>query len=926
MGHYDSGLVALSVLIAIFASYSALELSGRVKAVKGAQKFAWLCGASLSMGIGIWSMHYVGMEAFRLPVPVLYDWPTVLLSMAAAIAASAVALFVVSRQTMGIGAAIAGSVLTGAGIASTHYIGMNAMRLGAMCSYSPDLVVLSVLLAGVISFVALSLTFSVREQTGMCSWRKSGSALLMGLAIPLMHYVGMAAVSFTPAFLNTSGLRHAIGISELGTTGIGGVTLIIIATVVLTSTLNWRAGLQVMRERALLASIVENSDDAIIAISPEGIVASWNRGASNLFGYTAEEITGRNAELLAHPDHRHHARTTFASVTGGLKVSLIDSVIRRRDGSSVHVSVCASPILGPDGGVTGCSAIFRDITPRRHSEAVLKESSDRLHLAIRAGAVGIFEYNPVEGTTVWDDQMFRLYGTTPDRFGANYEAWRAALHPDDRERTEQEFRSALRGEREFDTEFRVVWDDGSVHDIRALAIVQRDTSGQPIRLIGTNYDITSRKQAALQLQDSNRKLELAIASANSLALAANAASVAKSRFLANMSHEIRTPMNGVLGMIQLLSGTELTEEQRQCVTVAHDSGRALLSLIDDILDLSKIEAGKITLENVNFDLRRTIENALHPLRIQALSRGVEIHSRIGEDIPRYAIGDGHRLRQVLTNLSSNALKFTERGAVTLAATIIEKIESQDQSEGQEQNGGNLTVRFAITDTGIGIRQDQIALLFAPFVQADSSTTRRFGGTGLGLAICKQIVGMMGGNIGVTSDEGQGSTFWFTAVFDRVDGQAPSEDHGERRVRAPQSKPNMDRSWRILVAEDNPTNRLVALAQLTKLGHNATAVNDGAAAVEAVRTGSYDLVLMDCHMPVMDGFAATRLIRQSFQPHIPIIALTASAMQEDRDQCLAEMNDFVTKPVDLARLAAVLTRWLPAGPTTDNLSLPTSHQL
>ena len=246
VGSYDYRLVALSILIAIFAAYAALDLAGRVTAARGMARFTWLGGGAIAMGLGIWSMHYMGMQALRLAVPVQYDWPTVVLSMVAAISASTVALFVVSRRTMKMPAAIAGSILMGGGIAAMHYIGMEAMRLPAMCSYSSGLVALSIILAILISFVALWLTFSVREQIATWSWRKSGSALLMGLAIPVMHYVGMAAVSFMPASLPASELTHAIGISELGVAGIGLATLAVLGVVFVMALLDRRFSLQAM--------------------------------------------------------------------------------------------------------------------------------------------------------------------------------------------------------------------------------------------------------------------------------------------------------------------------------------------------------------------------------------------------------------------------------------------------------------------------------------------------------------------------------------------------------------------------------------------------------------------------------------------------------------------------------------------------------
>ena len=475
----------------------------------------------------------------------------------------------------------------------------------------------------------------------------------------------------------------------------------------------------------------------------------------------------------------------------------------------------------------------------------------------------------------------QVWGRSCDSLYQNPMSWMEAIHPDDRERAHSMFARQIQGEAA-ESEYRIQTPDGREKWIRDRAFPVRDEAGKLIRVVGIAEEITERKRYEEELIQARQ--------------GADAANQAKSRFLANMSHEIRTPMNGVIGMVQLLLETDLTAEQRQYTEVAQNSGRTLLSLIDDVLDLSKIEARKVTLENLSFNLRDTVADVIQLLRVQAGAKQLDFASRVSPEIPSHLRGDPHRLRQVLTNLCSNALKFTERGGVTLDAAL------------QGQSRGRATIRFSVSDTGIGIRADQVGALFAPFVQADASTTRRYGGTGLGLAICKQLVEMMGGTIGVESREGQGSTFWFTAVFEL----APP---GQRQPAADQtgSRRGADlpaRAARILVAEDNATNRQVALAQLSKLGYTPAAVTNGAEAVEAVRDGRYDLVLMDCEMPVMDGFEATRSIRRAL-PEIPIIALTADAMPADRDRCLSEgMNDYLAKPVELRLLERVLARWLP----------------
>jgi PAS domain S-box-containing protein len=457
--------------------------------------------------------------------------------------------------------------------------------------------------------------------------------------------------------------------------------------------------------------------------------------------------------------------------------------------------------------------------------------------------------------------------------------------------------------------------------IPILKSVKRIQIGGQPKLLETFVDITDRKQMEDELQQMNRQLDWATAQANSMAAQAEMASAAKSAFLANMSHEIRTPMNGIIGTTCLMLDTQLTDEQRHFAEIAQESANTLLKLIDDILDISKMEAGRLELETIDFNLTNLLENLTAALTLRAHSKGLQLRCLVAPATPEQLRGDPGRLRQILINLIGNAIKFTASGEVAIQVAVAPEshdaprpcpthlLDPPPPQPPAAEPTASVLLRFTIRDTGIGIPADKLPLLFHKFTQVDASTTRRYGGTGLGLAIVRNLCTLMGGEVGVNSQEGLGSEFWFTVRLD----QAPAATR-PAPCAPPPAPPVASQTARILLVEDNPTNQQVALGLLHKLGYAAESVANGLEALTALETKPYDLVLMDVQMPIMDGLEATRLIRSTTQTYrnVPVIAMTAHAMRGDREICLqAGMNDYLSKPVMPAELDSCLQRWLRA---------------
>jgi len=799
-------------------------------------------------------------------------------------------------------------------------------------------------------------------------------------------------------------------------------------------------------------AIVSAMPDILFSIDQNGCFTNCQVSDSNFMLAPIGGIVGKSIQDILPPEMAEQGKEmiSLAIQTGKLQVfEYFLEVSNSRKWFELRIVNSSS---------TEVLAISRDITDRKKAEETLKKTSSRLALATRAGGVGVWDYDLVNNTLLWDDQMFYLYGIDKKNFVGAYETWLNGVHPDDAARRDEEIKMALSGEKDFNTEFRVVWPDGSIHSIRALAIVYRDSSGNPLNMIGTNWDITEKKQSeealkqqaemqkimmsiashyinipldqvketineALrrigefvsadrsylftydfvkqttsneyewcnsgivpqieELQDvplslipdwvnthrgggilyiedvpalpdgslkevlepqgikslmtipmmsgdkcvgfvgfdsvhkhhkysdeaiallqlfshmlvnvknrtlaeeelitANVELEEAITKAVDMAEKAESANKSKSIFLANMSHEIRTPLNAIIGFSQLMVREKnLSETQKDYNSSIIRAGEHLLSLINDILELSKVEAGRIVLNPTNTDLHNLLNDIQIIFKERAQSKQLRFLFESAEDLPRYIIVDESKLRQIFVNLIGNAIKFTDDGGIAVRARV------------DSLNGDSSLLTVEVQDSGAGISQSELQNLFKHFVQT-SSGIKKGSGTGLGLALSRELAILMGGNISVVSEPGKGSVFTFYVKIKKGNIEAIQQNNSKRVVRIDNSDSN--KTYRILVVDDKEENLKVAVNLLKLVGFETSEAVNGLEAIARFKEWNPHLILMDMRMPVMDGYESTRLIKLTEKgKKTPIVALTASSFEEERKKTeTLGMQGYIHKP-------------------------------
>jgi signal transduction histidine kinase/NO-binding membrane sensor protein with MHYT domain/ActR/RegA family two-component response regulator len=893
---YELQLVLASLAVAILASYVALHIVANVFAATGRPaRILWIAAGATCMGAGIWSMHFVGMLATRLAIPIAFDWVVTLASLGIAIAVSALALYLVSTARSRWKLVLGGAVM-GLGISAMHYSGMAAIEIAPGIRYDPWIFAASVVIAIVASWAALGLFIMLRAGQGF-RLARALSSVTMGFAIVGMHYTGMAAARFSVDSICTAA-PQSVDQGWLGWT-IAGLASVILAMALFSSLyrrgklslagkISFVLGLTLAISVATLTSLalyhLEYLDAQFDSLQSHSLAAIQD--TSNMRNTRHEIKMGLQRALRAEGDER---RREFEAVMS-LGDRLSNEVAAYRGLRKISDEQQLRALLTQHGKLDAHVAVQEEVT------GTLADDTAALQRLLARSAAHVEEGRLAAAQSLYDRELRDVFGQVDEGIASL-----RALHFEEALLTTQQGETVL-GTAKWQLAIvtlctlllgvaGIVWLVRSL--TRPLAALAEGTRAVAAGDFTYNITLDTRDDIGDLSVAFNRMVNDLRVGRGELEAAkhdAEAASRAKSDFLANMSHEIRTPMNAIIGLSHLALKGEMNPRQRDYMTKVHASGQHLLGVINDILDFSKIEAGKLDLVDAEFDLQHLLDSTRDLLGAECDRKGLQLLVERAPGVPARLSGDSFRLGQVLLNLAGNAVKFTECGSVAVSVHAV------------QAEGARVALEFRVRDSGIGLTQDQIGRLFNSFSQADTSIARRYGGSGLGLAICKRICEAMGGEIGFESVEGEGSTFWFRVSLGRA--QDAVEDATAQMDLSPL------RGLAVLLVEDNDINQMVAAEILREAGIEVDIAGDGAAALAKLRTNGYDIVLMDMQMPVMDGIEATREIRKAGRfARLPVIAMTANATESDHRRCIeAGMNDVVVKPVVPEDLWQTLLIW------------------
>lgn len=661
-----------------------------------------------------------------------------------------------------------------------------------------------------------------------------------------------------------------------------------------------KAELELARERDFTRVVLDTTEAMVLVLDLEGRLVRWNRTCERLLGYHESEIRSvKTLVMLAPEDQRPSYSEAFHTLSHEAIPQRGVGSLLRKDGSQLFIAWSGNVLRDETGNHEYVVITASDQTDLILAERQQRELALEFRLVWGSAADAMIFLNQ-DGTIEAANPTFcNLVGAGREEVeGFPYtNAFRRWPGHEDEEL--EEFRDSFQRESftaEVVSEFHLRGGEPQWLEITNSFL---ERPGQPALLLQVIRNITDRVRREHQLRATNEFLETTTQWAREMAASAEMASAAKSEFLASVSHEIRTPMNGILGMTELALMTELTSEQREYLQMVQSSAESLLSLLDDILDFSKAEAGRMELRLSEFDLREHLHNALRPLSHRAAARALTLEWNVAEDVPDFVIGDPDRLRQVLINLIGNSIKFTDQGGITLRVVRF------------GEAAGKVLIQFVVADTGIGMAPEKLQRIFEPFTQLDASSTRRRGGTGLGLSISDRLVELMGGRLLVCSEPNEGTSFGFIIHLEEVRHDQPSPARGDGGLTSVVNAGGAHRRLKCLVAEDNPVNQRLVMRMLERAGHEADLVRTGREAVDRALATGYDIILMDVQMPEMDGLEAAATIRAAEAKsgsHIPILAMTAHAMPGDRESCLASgMDGYLSKPIRMERLIAEMER-------------------